>query len=123
MRSRNLLLLPALACLLAIGVGPAFAGDTPPSTFKGEILDLACYTAHGAKGAEHAACAKKCLAAGQPMGLLAADGTVYLLFASHSDATAYNKAKELAGKTVEIQGEAATQGSVKGITVVGVKAI
>jgi hypothetical protein len=57
------------------------------------------------------------------MGLLAKDGTVYLLFAGHGDATAYAQAKELGGKNVEIQGEAASKGSLKGITIESVKAL
>ena len=57
-------------------------------TVRGEILDMACYIAHGAKGDDHAGCAKRCVKGGQPMGLLAEDGTVYLLYAGHKDASA-----------------------------------
>ena len=92
-------------------------------TVQGEVLDLACYTAMDGQGPAHAGCAVKCLKDGQPMGLLAKDGTVYLLFAGHGDATAYNKAKDLGGKNVEIQGEAASKGSLKGITIESVKAL
>jgi hypothetical protein len=88
---------------------------------QGEVLDMACFVAHNGQGPSHAACALKCLKDGQPMGLLAKDGTVYLLFADHGDATAYNKTKEFAGKNVEIQGELASKGSFKGITVNSVK--
>ena len=92
-------------------------------TVQGEVLDMACFVAHNGQGPSHIACAQKCLKDGQPMGLLAKDGAVYLLFADHSDATAYNKTKEFAGKNVEIQGELATKGAFKGITVGSVKAL
>lgn len=90
-------------------------------TVQGEVLDMACYVAHDGKGPSHAACAKKCLKQGQPMGLLAKDGTVYILFADHADGTAYDKTKEFGGANVEIQGEPADKGGFKGITVKSVK--
>ncbi|HXI02606.1 MAG TPA: hypothetical protein VNI57_05460 [Candidatus Saccharimonadales bacterium] len=95
-------------------------GDT---MVKGEILDMACYLGHGAKGADHAGCALKCLKSGQPMGLLADDGTVYLLTASHGDPAAFNQAKDLAGKKVEITGAESEMSGIKGIEVHAVKAM
>ena len=93
------------------------------SVVKGEVLDLSCYMGHGGEGEGHAGCAAKCLKGGQPMGLLGTDGAVYVLFADHSDASAYDKAKDFAGKKVEVTGEVATKGALKGITVHGVKAL
>jgi len=100
-------------------------GEEQPGmvTVHGEILDMACYVAHAAKGADHASCAKRCVKGGQPMGLLAKDGTVYLLFASHSDPTAFNAAKEFAGKDVEITGPSSKHGGIAGIEVQSVKAM
>ncbi len=92
-------------------------GEDKLVTLKGEILDLACYVAHEAKGEEHAGCAQRCVQGGQPMGLLAEDGTVYLLFAGHKDASAFEAAKGHAGKRVEIMGLAATRGGLKGLEV------
>ena len=93
------------------------------SAVKGEVLDLSCYMGHGGQGEGHAGCAAKCLQGGAPMGLLGTDGAVYLLFADHSDASAYEKTKGFAGKNVEVTGEVATKGALKGITVHGVKAL
>jgi membrane protein involved in colicin uptake len=93
------------------------------SAVQGEVLDLSCYMGHGGQGEGHAGCAAKCLKGGQPMGLLGTDGAVYVLFADHGDASAFEKAKELAGKKVEVEGEVATKGALKGITVHGVKAL
>ena len=95
--------------------------DDKGMTVRGEILDMACYVAHEAKGADHAACAKRCVKGGQPMGLLAEDGTVYLLYANHEDGSAYEQAKEYAGQKVEIVGIAATQAGIKGLEVSSVK--
>ncbi len=92
-------------------------------TVKGEVLDLSCYIAHGAKGEDHAGCAKRCVKGGQPMGLLASDGTVYLLYAPHDDASAYELTKDFAGKQVEVTGKDATNAGIKGIEVQSVKAI
>lgn len=92
-------------------------GEDKLVTLKGEILDMACWVPHEAKGAEHAGCAQRCVQGGQPMGLLAEDGTVYLLFAGHKDASAFEAAKDLAGKRVEIMGMGAARGGVKAIEV------
>ena len=90
-------------------------------TVRGEVLDMACYVAHEAKGPDHAACAKRCVKGGQRMGLLAEDGTVYLLYASHDDSSAFEQAKEHAGQEVEIVGVAATQAGITGLEVNGLK--
>jgi len=50
-----------------------------PLTVVGEILDLSCYLQLGKHGEAHRACGQKCVRNGQPIGLLAKDGTVYLL--------------------------------------------
>jgi hypothetical protein len=124
MKIRTMLGLLAFAALVVPSI--AFAAEpaaAKPSAIQGEVLDLACYMGHGAQGEGHAGCAAKCLKGGQPMGLLGTDGTVYVLLASHEDASAFEKTKTLAGKKVEVTGEVATKGALKGITVSGVKAL
>ena len=101
-------------------VGPAVA-DGDEVTVRGEILDMACYIGHGATGEEHAPCAVKCVKGGQPMGLLSADGEVYLLVANHKDATAFEQAKELAGKQVELQGVSMSRDGIRAVEVLSVK--
>jgi hypothetical protein len=48
-------------------------------TVVGEVLDLSCYWQVGKHGASHRDCAQKCMRAGQPIGLLTRNGTVYVL--------------------------------------------
>jgi hypothetical protein len=89
-------------------------------TLKGEIVDTGCYLGHEAKGADHKSCALQCIAGGMPMGLLTADGTVYLMTMSHASADPYNKAKEMASLMVEVTGPVHERGGMKAIEVTAV---
>lgn len=114
----------AVVSVVAMALLPmAAVADGADVTVKGEVLDLACYVAHNGEGADHAGCAMKCLKSGQPMGLKAEDGTVYVLFADHGDAAAYDEAKGLAGKMVQVSGPVADKAGIKGLTVHEVKAL
>lgn len=112
-----------LVCALVAPDAAAAKPEAPGSAIRGEVLDLACWVTKGVKGADHAACAKKCVKAGQPMGLLTPDGTVYLLLADHADAAPYDKAKEFAGRSVEVSGPVSSKAGMKGITVEAVRPI
>jgi hypothetical protein len=48
-------------------------------TVKGEVVDLHCFMAGGARGAGHKACAVTCAKAGNPIGLVTDKGETYLL--------------------------------------------
>ena len=72
-------------------------------TVSGEVLDMACYTDHGAQGAKHADCAKMCISSGLPVGLKASDGKVYLLIGEHKPIN--EKLADYAAKTVTIKGK------------------
>jgi len=111
------LLTAAFFCLDSSRALGADAGQT----LSGEIVDLACYVGHGAKGPDHQKCAQKCEQMGQPMGLLTADGGLYLLVADHSNPTPYNKARGLAGDQVEIQGNVSEKSGMKALSVNEVK--
>jgi len=54
-------------------------------TVVGEIVDLSCYLQVGKHGAKHRDCGQKCLRNGQPIGLLAKDGALYLLMEEEHD--------------------------------------
>lgn len=89
-------------------------------TLKGEIVDMACYSAHDGKGAKHAACAKECALGGAPIGLLTEDGKVYLLLENHGKPKLkkpYKEAREKVSETVTIMGERYDRGGVPAIVV------
>ena len=123
MTKKTLSLLIAAGLLAGLPLLAAEGEEQEELTVKGEILDMACYLMKGAKGKGHAGCAKACVKGGQPMGLLADDGTIYLLVASHSSAEAFETAKELAGEKVQVQGTEAERDGLKMIEVHGVKGL
>lgn len=128
-----------LAAVLALGVGlqaVGHAGETgkmadkamsmkakpaAETTLTGEIVDTGCYISHGARGAKHKECAAKCISEGMPMGLLTADGTLYLITMNHDNADAYNAAKNMAAETVLATGTVSERNGVKAIDLVAVK--
>ena len=92
----------------------------------GEIIDFSCYTQLGKHGEAHRSCGQKCAQSGQPIGLLAKDGTVYILMPEEHhprrdggvDAKAV--AVENMGHIVEVNGtEAATVSGIRTIFVDG----
>lgn len=54
-------------------------------TLTGEVIDFSCYLQLGKHGAKHKDCGTKCLRAGQPIGLLLQDGSVYVLMEEEHD--------------------------------------
>jgi hypothetical protein len=122
---KKLMIATALVALVFLAVPASIADDSPAKsvTVTGEILDMACYIGKGAKGPDHAGCAKSCVKGGQPMGLLTEDGTVFLLVASHENGGAFEKAKDLAGTKVEIMGPGLDRAGIKAVEVHSVKAL
>ena len=121
---KKLVIAAALVALIVSAAPVSVAADGDPKTVKvtGEILDMACYIGKGAKGPDHAGCAKACVKGGQPMGLLTDDGTVYILLANHENGEAFEQAKELAGTKVEIEGTSMNRSGVKAVEIHEVKA-
>jgi hypothetical protein len=103
---------------MALGPAPAFA-----EAVIGEIVDLSCYLSHPhtSTGASHRKCAETCAKKGLPMGVLAEDGTVFLLLENHANPKAYAEAIGKAAETVTIEGEKVTEGGLSGIVVDSVK--
>jgi len=50
-------------------------------TVTGEVVDVSCYLQLGKRGEGHVACGTKCIEHGEPVGLVDANGKLYLLFA------------------------------------------
>lgn len=94
-------------------------------SMKGEIVDLACYSAHEGKGPKHAECAKECVLGGAPIGLLAENGSVYLLLENHAtpkDKKPYAEARTKVAETVTISGDLYKRGGLPAIVVESVTA-
>ena len=108
--------------VLALTAGIASAAEAANS-WTGEVVDMACYLSHGAKGAAHADCAKKCLKNGEPMGLLTSDGDLYLFAADHKDGAPFEALKEMAGGQAKVTGEMAEKSGTKMITVTAAAAV
>lgn len=78
----------ALACLVAL---PAWASEGARIQIKGEIIDTWCYYSgvmggpDAVVGSAHHTCALWCSAGGIPVGLLAEDGTVYMVLKIEQD--------------------------------------
>jgi hypothetical protein len=94
--------LPLLLVLLATGL----AGTKASETVSGYVLDSACAYTKNLDKPISAECAKKCAAAGSPLVILAADGTVYWPIDSATPAKGQNaKLLPFAGQKVTVTGK------------------
>ena len=97
-----------------------------PVTVVGEIVDFSCYLQLGKHGEKHRACGQKCVANGQPIGLLTQAGALYMLMPEEHDprrdggVDAKASASEHMGHIVEVNGtESAAVNGYRGIYVQG----
>ena len=94
-------------------------------TVIGEIVDFSCYLQIGKHGEKHRSCGQKCFKAGQPVGLLAKDGTLYMLMDEEHDPrrdglTDFRSAAiEHAAHIMEVTGTASSHAGFKAIYVQG----
>lgn len=93
-----------LTVLVVEAAGPHPEGEASRAvTIRGEVVDVLCYIAHGARGAGHRDCAQQCIESGLPVGILSEDGKLYLAVGDHAPMN-----KELArhaAQTVEATGK------------------
>ena len=97
-------------------------GQNKSMTVTGEVVDMACYMAKGAKGEGHKDCASACIKGGSPVGVLTSDGKVYLLVENHDKQSAYADAKKMAAAQVTVTGTYTEKGGVQALIVDEVKA-
>ena len=94
-------------------------------TVTGEIVDFSCYLQVGKHGKAHQACAQKCFANGQPIGLLAKNGTLYVLMEEehHPRRDAQTNFRDAAGAhaghVMEVTGTSSVVAGQKAIFVTG----
>jgi hypothetical protein len=84
----------------------------------GEVIDITCFMDHDSSGAEHASCASKCIAKGNPVGILAGDTLYVAIMSNHEAPNA--KLAPFAGKRVTVKGETSEK---NGIHVIDVESI
>ena len=82
--------------------GEVHGGPATPQTVTGEVVDLACYLAEGARGAGHRECAQKCITSGLPVGIKAGDRLYLVVGSKHGPAN--ETLAPLAAKTVTAEG-------------------
>lgn len=96
----------------ALTASGAFAAEGEAISVKGEIIDTWCYMSgvmgppDTVVGSAHHTCALWCSAGGIPVGLLAEDGTVYMVLKIEDDdqLAGGDTALRLAAHTVEAEG-------------------
>lgn len=85
-------------------------------TVTGEVVDLACYMGHDAKGKDHQQCAKTCIQKGLPVGLLTEKGDIYLAVGEN-----HKKANDMladkASQTITVVGDVSEKGGTKMVTI------
>jgi len=87
-------------------------------TVKGEVVDVACYMMGGAKGDDHKACAEACAKAGGSLGILTADGKLYVSLLPDNHKQGPNAVlMDHIAHTVEATGYVRTSGGVQGIMI------
>lgn len=95
------------------------------TTVTGELIDLSCYLQLGKHGDKHKSCGQKCIANGQPIGLLTKSGAVYMLMEEEHDPrrdgqTTFRKAaNDDFAKVVEVTGTETTVRGIRSIYVQG----
>ena len=110
----------SLPVLLFITMTSFIYKNVEIKTVTGEILDMECYMNSGAHGPDHKECAASCISRGEPVGILADDGKVYLLIKG-KDAAGFAEAKKHAGEMVTVTGTLSEKGGVQALIVSEVK--
>jgi hypothetical protein len=87
-----------------------------PVTVRGTVVDMHCYVTHGIHDAGHTACSNACIARGVPAGLLADDGTLYVLF-EEKPFSVKDRVAGLADVAVIVTGRPVLRAGIKGIQI------
>ena len=90
--------------------------NTESKTITGEVIDVACYLEHDAKGDSHATCAADCISKGMPGGIMDAKGNLYIVM-GEGHKTPADVLKGLAAKQVTATGKLVTKGGTNFIVV------
>jgi hypothetical protein len=112
------------ACCTMLGTPAAEAARAKKETVfsvKGEIVDLVCYLSDGKKkGESHEACARDCISAGNPVGLLTSGGKLYLMLGKDMK-PANDLLTPYAAKQVRVKGRKCSRGEMAAVIVESVE--
>ena len=89
-------------------------------TVAGEVVELSCYMAKEAKGEQHKACAEACIKGGAPIGILTADGKLFLMVEDHNAKQPYETLKTKAAQQAKVTGTLQERGGLRAIVVTSV---
>ncbi|MEX1140003.1 MAG: hypothetical protein WEB33_08110 [Bacteroidota bacterium] len=113
--------LVSVVLILIVAVGMTSAQEkkmTKEMTVAGEVVDVACYLANDAKGPGHVACATACAKAGGALGILTADGKLYVsLLPDDHKKSPNHLLMDFIGKNVEAKGYVRVKGGVSGLMI------
>ncbi len=115
----------ALSALLLTGIAVAVSIHAAPAgnevSIKGEVVDLFCFLDSGARGAGHKTCATACATAGVPIGIVDADGNVYLALGSANHQNPKDLLVSHMADTVTVSGTLVKKGGIEAIFIKDVK--
>lgn len=104
--------------LAAAGLNAQEGRMSKEATIKGEVVDVACYLAGEARGPAHVACATACAKAGGALGILTADGKLYVsLLPDDHKKSPNHLLMDFIGKDVEAKGYVRVKGGVNGLMI------
>ena len=87
-------------------------------TVKGEVVDVSCYVAQGAKGEKHKSCAEACAEAGGALGILTSGGKLYVSLLPDDHSAGPNAIlKDHIAQVVEAKGFVRSKGGVNGMMI------
>ena len=128
MRPRPMPLAPMKKPVAAWSVTTEEAAATPANkawlkkghavTLTGEVLNISCSLPLGTTGEAHKACGAKCVANGEPAGLLTKEGKVYMLMAEQhhprrdGQVSLAKEMSEQMGQTITVSGMLVKNGGI-----------
>ena len=92
------------------------AAEPTEGTIRGELVDLACYLDHGARGESHKACGTTCALKGLPIGLLDKDNKITIIVGPNERPMNTELADKM-GATIELTGKIVSRDGVQMIEV------
>lgn len=98
--------------------------QTKGTTINGEVVDVSCYLAHGAKGMgeSHKSCAEACAKNGSPLGILTKEGKLYVSVLPDDHSTGPNaKLVDHIAHSVKATGIVRSKGGVNAIMITKVE--